>query len=562
MAGIDLGNMNCYLAVARNKGIDILINDYSLHATPSCVTFGNSARLMGFGARQQMNVHFKNTVINFKHLLGHEFTDSVVQFLRTFIPCEVIQLSNNQIGFKVMHLGNQCIFTPIQIMACLFTHLRQLFLRSTNTEVTECVLNVPYFYTERQRLELLTAGKIAGLNFRLINDHTALAFNYGIYKASDLPKLEEQPKLVAFVDCGHSGIQASLVTFNTGRAKILSAVHDLSVGGIYFDALLRDHFTAIFKDKYKIDSRQNPRSWLRLLDECEKLKKQMSANSQNIPFHIECFMDDVDVNGSMQRDQFEQLAEPLFKKLPILFQQLIQLAQVKIEDIADVELIGGSCRMPRIKQITSDFFKKEPRTTMNLDDAVARGCALQCATFYPVYQMKEFVVVDPFEVQIDNTKLPKEEELVNLLNAEQEMQAADQRNKERSDTKNALEEYCFKVQHAVEDENLCKDRVNHDERHACISECQKALDWLDMESDLLQKKQIESRHAELEKFCAPTLAKLYAVAEAKNNKQEQTVNGDANDRQQSTPKKGKGKLEEANQSQEMDTQPVVEEPLD
>lgn len=565
MAGIDFGNMNCYLAVARNKGIDILINDYSLHATPSCVSFGNSARLMGFGARQQMNVHYKNTVINFKHLLGRNFTDPVVQLFKPFIPCEVIQLSNDQIGFKVMHLGEQRVFTPVQIMACLFTHLRQLFFRSTGAEVTECVLNIPYFYTEYQRLVLLKAGKVAGLNFRLINDHAALAFNYGIYKGSDLPKSEEQPKLVAFIDCGHSGVQANIVAFNAGRAQILGAAHDLNVGGIYFDSLLRDYFTDLFKDKYRINVRQNPRAWLRLLDECEKLKKQMSANSQKIPFHIECFMNDVDVNGSMQRDQFEQLAEPLFKKLQDLLQQLINLAQVKIEDIADVELIGGSCRIPRIKQLVAEFFKKEPRTTMNLDDAVARGCALRCATFYPVYQMKEFVVIDPFDIQIENAKLPKEEEILDLLNVEQEMQAADQRNKERSDTKNALEEYCFRVQHAVEDENLCKDKLTHDERHACLSECQKAIDWLDMESDMLQKKQIESRHADLEKFCAPTLAKLYAISET--NKNEQRANKDANIGKQSTipttNSEEKHDQGQADGPQPMDTnQPVVEEPLD
>nr|CAD2152905.1 unnamed protein product [Meloidogyne enterolobii] len=519
MAGIDFGNMNCYLAAARNKGIEVLMNDYSLHATPSCILFGQHSRLMGFGARQQLNMHYKNTVLYFKQLLGKQYSDEFIRLFGSSIPCDIVQLKNGDIGLKVMYLNEERIFTPEQVLACLFTHLRLLLSKSLGADINECVMSVPFYFDEKQRLAVIAAGKIASLKIRLINEHAALAYNYGIYKGMNLPKSEEPPKIVAFVDCGHSCVQTSLIALIAGNAKILSAAHTLEVGGHYFDLLLRDYFVVQFKEKYNIDVTKNPRAMFRLLDECEKLKKQMSANSQNIPFHIECFMNDVDVSGSMQRTQFEEMAQHLFEKINLMLHTLFERAQINVEDVSDVEIIGGSSRIPRIKQIIGEFFKKEPRTTMNQDDAIARGCALRSAMFYPAYQMKEFALEDPFDLVLETSKLPTEKSVAELLKIEKDMQAADQRATERSDAKNALEEYCFRMQHTFENTKACEGKVTEDVRLSCLNECSEVLEWLDMNSTELQKKQIECRHSELEKYCKPALSKLFAVSEAKKEKQ-------------------------------------------
>ncbi|KAF7635269.1 hypothetical protein Mgra_00005385 [Meloidogyne graminicola] len=526
MAGIDFGNMNCYLAAARNKGIEVLMNDYSLHATPydffkllilgnvfyhffACILFGQTSRHMGFGARQQLNMHYKNTVLNFKQLLGKQYSD----LLGSSIPCDVTQLKNGDLGFKllevfyiVMYLNEEKVFSPEQVLACLFTHLRLLLSKSLEADVNECVMSVPYYFDENQRLAIFAAGKIASLKIHLINDHAALAYNYGIYNGMSLPKTEDPSKIVAFIDCGHSCIQSSLIAFNVGRAKVISAAHSIEVGGHYFDMLLRDHFVVQFKEKYNIDVTKNPKAMFRLLDECEKkvfqLKKQMSANSQNIPFQIECFMNDVDVSGSMQRTQFEEMGQHLFEKINLMLKALIDKSQINIEDISDVEIIGGSSRIPRIKQIIGAFFNKEPRTTMNQDDAIARGCALRSAMFYPIYQMKEFTLEDPFELIIDNSKMPNEKSLAELIKIEIDMQAADRRATER--------------------------KIAEELRLSCLNECQTVLEWLDMNSTELQKKQIECRHFELEKHCKPALNKLLA---AKNNVTNQENNNQNNNEQ-------------------------------
>jgi len=316
VVGFDFGNMNSYIAVARQGGIDVLTNDYSLHATPSCVAFGHKSRFMGDSARQQVNTNFKNTALNFKHLLGRKFSDPITQMFKKFVPCEVIQLADDQIGMKVVHLGQTRVLSPEQVAAAFFVKLKQITDQALGTKVNECVISVPYFFSDNQRRALLAAGEIAGLNvLKIVNENTAIGIAYGIYKGSKLPSEKEPAKIVAFVDVGHSCVQASLMGFNDRKFEVLGASHDLTVGGLFFDELIREYFHKQFLSQYKLDAQKNPRSWLRLLDESEKLKKQMSANSTAIPLNIECFMDDKDVSGRISRTQFEELAEPLFKKI-------------------------------------------------------------------------------------------------------------------------------------------------------------------------------------------------------------------------------------------------------
>ncbi|KAI1710338.1 hsp70 protein domain-containing protein [Ditylenchus destructor] len=441
VVGYDFGNLNGYIAVARQGGIDVLTNDYSLHATPSCVSFGRNIRTMGMGARQQVNTNFKNTVINFKHLLGRKFSDPITQLYKKFVPCEVVQLPDDGIGLKVEYLGETKIFTPEQVTAAFLVKLKQITENNLGQPDNECVVSVPYFFSDDQRRALLAAGKIAGINLlKIVNENTAIGIAYGFYKGAQLPAEKDAPKLVAFVDVGHSCVQASIMAFNDHKVEVIGAAHDLTVGGLFFDDLIREHFHKEFQTKFKIDAQKKPRAWLRLLDECEKLKKQMSANQTEIPLAIECFVDDKDVAGKMKRAFFEELAEPLFQKVRDMLQSLMDSSGVKKEDIADVELIGGSSRVPFIRQIVANFFNKEPKTTMNLDDAVARGACMQCAIISPSFQVKEFHIKDSQDPVVEQVPPINVDE---FIAQEKEMQARDLDHKMTADAKNALEEYCY-----------------------------------------------------------------------------------------------------------------------
>lgn len=233
-----------------------------------------------------------------------------------------------------------------------------------------------------------------GLNvLRLFNETTATALSYGIYK-QDLPAPEEKPRNVIFVDCGHSTLQVSACALNKDKLRMITTASDANLGGRDFDLLLADHFAKEFQTKYKIDAKSNPRAFLRLLTEVEKVKKQMSANSTTLPLNIECFMEDKDVHGEIKRADMEQLSGHLLQRFEATLKQCLDTSGLSLEDIHSVEVVGGSTRIPVLKQLIEKVFKKTPSTTLNQDEAVSRGCALQCAMLSPAVRVREFNIKD------------------------------------------------------------------------------------------------------------------------------------------------------------------------
>jgi molecular chaperone DnaK (HSP70) len=402
VVGFDIGNQTSYIAVARQGGIETVTNDYSQRATPSCVAFGPKNRTMGVAAVQQVATNIKNTIFSFKHLIGRRFDDPIVQEEIKWLPYELLDLPEHRIGIKVTHLGETRVFSPEQILAILLTKLKDVTESYLKTKISDCVLTVPCYWTDTQRRSVLDASKIVELNcLRLVNETTAVALNYGIYK-QDLPEESEKARRVLFLDMGHAHTQVSVCAFNKGKLKMLGTAWDLTLGGRDFDAVLRNHFNDEFKQKYKLDAKTNLRAWFRLLDESEKVKKQMSANMNNIPLNIECFMNDKDVSAMMKRSEFESLSTPLWTKLQSLLVRILSEIKLKPGDIDVVELVGGSSRMPMVRQIVQQIFEKEPFTTLNQDEAVSRGSALQCAMLSPAFRVREFNIADvqPFAIKL------------------------------------------------------------------------------------------------------------------------------------------------------------------
>ncbi|XP_051536542.1 heat shock 70 kDa protein 4-like isoform X3 [Myxocyprinus asiaticus] len=256
----------------------------------------------------------------------------------------------------------------------------------------------------------MDAAQIAGLNcLRLMNDTTAVALAYGIYK-QDLPAPEEKPRTVVFVDVGHASYQVSACAFNKGKLKVLGSAFDHELGGKDFDEVLVSYFCEEFGQKYKLDVRSKPRALVRLYQECEKLKKLMSANSSDLPLNIECFMNDIDVTGTLNRAKFEELSAGLLAKVEGPLRSVMEQTKLKKEDIYAVEIIGGASRIPAIKERISKFFGKELSTTLNADEAVARGCALQCAILSPAFKVREFFITDvvPYPISLKWTSVADE----------------------------------------------------------------------------------------------------------------------------------------------------------
>ncbi|XP_018531235.1 heat shock 70 kDa protein 4b isoform X2 [Lates calcarifer] len=402
VVGFDVGFMNCYVAVARAGGIETVANEYSDRSTPACVSFGPRNRSIGAAAKSQVVTNCKNTVQGFKRFHGRAFSDPYVQRLKNSLVYDIAQMPTGTTGIKVMYMEEEKVFSIEQVTAMLLTKLKETAENALKKPVADCVVSVPCYYTDAERRSVVDAAQIAGLNcLRLMNETTAVALAYGIYK-QDLPAPEEKARNVVFVDVGHSGYQTSVCAFNKGKLKVLATACDPELGGKDFDEMLVKYFCEEFGKKYKLDVKSKPRALVRLYQECEKLKKLMSANSSDLPLNIECFMNDIDVSGKLNRGQFEEMCADILTRVEPPLQSLLEHAKLKKEDIYSVEIVGGASRIPAVKERISKFFGKELSTTLNADEAVARGCALQCAILSPAFKVREFSITDvvPYPISL------------------------------------------------------------------------------------------------------------------------------------------------------------------
>ena len=280
--------------------------------------------------------------------------------------------------------------------------LRDIAANELKTGVTDVVIAVPGWFTDIQRRAVIDAAAIANLNvLRLINDTTATALGYGITK-SDLPE-PENPRHVIFVDVGHADMSVAVVAFSKGQLTVKSTAYDRNLGGRDIDYALLEHFSHEFKAKYKIDVMSSPKATFRLSAGCEKLKKVLSANAE-APLSVESIMNDVDASSKLSRDQMEGLISHVLDRIPAPLRRALADSGLNLDQIDAIELVGGSTRVPSVRQRIQEVFPgKTLSTTLNQDEAIARGATFACAMLSPVFRVRDFHVTDinhyPIKVQ-------------------------------------------------------------------------------------------------------------------------------------------------------------------
>jgi heat shock 70kDa protein 4 len=334
----------------------------------------------------------KNTVGSLKRLCGRSYSDPEIQIIeQAYVGAQLIDIKG-QVGAKVQYLGKEEQFTATQLLASFFTKVKQITSAdSKGAAVSDVVISVPGWFTEAQRRSILDAAEIAELNtLRLMNDTTATALSYGITK-TELP--DDKSRNVAIIDVGHSNMQVAIVAFKKGQLTVLSTAYDQHLGGRDFDKAIVDHFAKVFKDKYKIDVKSNSKALHRVYAGVEKLKKILSANLSS-PLNIESVMNDIDVSAMLKREELENLVAPLLARLTAPLEQALKEAKLTQADIHSVEMVGGTTRIPALKDRVSAFFGKPLSFTLNADEAIARGAALACAIYSPVFKVREFAVHD------------------------------------------------------------------------------------------------------------------------------------------------------------------------
>ncbi|KAG9454052.1 hypothetical protein H6P81_006956 [Aristolochia fimbriata] len=398
--GFDIGNENCVIAVVKQRGIDVLLNDESKRETPAVVSFGEKQRFLGSAGASSATMNPKSTISQVKRLIGLSYSQPDVQNELRLLPYPISQAPDGGILVHLQYLGENRTFTPVQIMGMLFSHLKQIAEKNLETVVSDCVIGIPAYFTDLQRRAYLHAATIAGLKpLRLLHDCTATALGYGIYK-TDFS--QGCPTNVVFVDIGHCDTQVSVVSFEAGQMRTLSHAFERSLGGRDFDEVLFNHFAKQFKEDYKIDVYSSVKASTRLRAACEKLKKVLSANAE-APINIECLMDEKDVKGYIKREEFERLAADLLERITNPCKKALADAGLGLGNIHSVELVGSGSRIPAIMRLLASLFKREPGRTLNASECVARGCALQSAMLSPIFRVRDYEVQDCFPFSIGFT---------------------------------------------------------------------------------------------------------------------------------------------------------------
>ncbi|KAK2603784.1 adenyl-nucleotide exchange factor sse1 [Conoideocrella luteorostrata] len=399
VVGVDFGTLKTVVAVARNRGVDVITNEVSNRATPSMVGFGPKSRYLGEAAKTQEITNLKNTVSCLKRLAGRSFNDPDIKVEQQFITAPLVDI-NGQVGAEVSYLGNMEKFTATQLIAMYLSKIKHTAANELKLPVSDLCMSVPAWFSDVQRRALLDAAEIAGLKLlRLINDTTAAALGWGITKL-DLPAPEEKPRRVCFVDIGHTNYTCSVVEFKKGELTVKATAWDRNFGGRDFDKALVDHLAKEFKGKYKVDIHTHGRAMARTIAAAEKTKKILSANQQ-APVNIESLMNDVDVSTMITRQEFEAMIEPILSRTHQPLEQVLAQAKLTKDDIDVVEVVGAGSRVPALKERIQAFFGIPLSFTMNADEAIARGCAFSCAILSPVFRVRDFSVQDIISYPIE-----------------------------------------------------------------------------------------------------------------------------------------------------------------
>ncbi|CAE7379908.1 Hspa4 [Symbiodinium natans] len=393
--GIDLGADTSYVGYVGKGIVDICQNEVSRRETPTLVGFTDRERLLGDAALAQIKSNAKNTCRNFKHLLGQQLDSPQVKEEDFWSTSTIGVCPDGGLGYQVNYKGESRDMSAVQVTAMFLTKLRDLTEKWTQSKVADCVIGVPSYYSDVHRQALLDAAKIAGLPvLRLMNEHTATALAYGIYRSNDFDA--EKPCTVAFCNMGHTMFSVSVVQFVRGKLTVICEKSD-KVGGRTMTECLMREFARQFQKKVGCDPLSSKKAAFKLEEAVTKTKKILSANNE-AQLSVECLMEDEDFGSTITRDVFLEMCQPMMDRVSAVLEgakAAAAAAGVAAEQIDFVEMIGGASRVPWVKEFCSKAFGgKELSTTMNADESVARGCALQAAMLSPLYKVRDFAVVD------------------------------------------------------------------------------------------------------------------------------------------------------------------------
>ncbi|KAF4620767.1 hypothetical protein D9613_000536 [Agrocybe pediades] len=367
--GIDLGTTYSCVGVYKGGHVEIIANDQGNRITPSWVSFNGDERLIGDSAKNAFHTNPKNTVFDAKRLIGRKMDESAVKKDLKHLPFKVTDKNGTPI-INVKYKGESREFTPEQISAMVIGRMKETAEAYLGHSVTHAVITVPAYFNDAQRQATKDAGEIAGLTvLRVLNEPTAAALAYG------LDKKGKESKVIVY-DLGGGTFDVSLLSIEDGAFEVLATAGDTHLGGEDFDNQVIDYFVKEYKKKTDTDVSKNQRAMGKLKKAVENAKRILSTQ-QSTKIEIESFENGQDFSDTLTRAKFEELNLALFKKTMKPVEQVMKDAGVKKSEIDEIVLVGGSTRIPKVQQLLKEYFGKEPSRSINPDEAVAYGAAVQ-----------------------------------------------------------------------------------------------------------------------------------------------------------------------------------------